>query len=58
LTARDGSLAGGNTPDGFRLKITDSTGATVYDNMFGASDANSSGNTQNLDAGSVVIHSK
>jgi hypothetical protein len=59
LTARDGSLAGGNTPDGFRLKIMDSTGTIViYDNMLGASDANSSGNTQSLDGGSVVIHSK
>jgi hypothetical protein len=59
LTARDGSLVGGNSPDGFRLKIMDSTGTVViYDNMIGASDANSSGNTQNLDGGSVVIHSK
>ncbi|MCU1336541.1 MAG: hypothetical protein JWO19_2122, partial [Bryobacterales bacterium] len=58
-TARDGSLAGGNTPDGFRLKIMDSTGATViYDNMIGATDDATSNNTQSLGGGSVVVHSK
>ena len=59
LTARDGSLAGGNAPDGFRLKIMDSTGTTViYDNMLGATDDMTSNNTQALGGGSVVIHSK
>ncbi len=59
LTARDGSLTGGNTPDGFRLKIMDSTGSTIiYDNMIGATDDMTSTNTQALGGGSVVIHSK
>jgi hypothetical protein len=59
LTARDGSLAGGNTTDGFRIQITDSTGTIViYDNMLGASSDMTSNNTQALGGGSVVIHSK
>ena len=59
LTARDGSLAGGNTPDGFRMKIMDSTGTNViYDNMLGVADDMTSNNTQALAGGSVVIHSK
>ena len=58
LTARDGNLVGNNSPDGFRIKITDaSTGGLVYDNVPGNSDAMSSGNTQALDGGSVIIHS-
>jgi hypothetical protein len=57
LTARDGGLVGNNTPDGFRLKITDASGGVVYDNVPGNSDAMNSGNTQVLDGGSVVIHS-
>jgi YDG domain/Bacterial Ig-like domain (group 3) len=60
LTARDGSLAGGNTPDGFRMKIMDSTGTNViYDNMITtATDDMTSNNTQALAGGSVVLHSK
>jgi hypothetical protein len=59
LTARDGSLAGGNTPDGFRMKIMDPTGTNViYDNMLGATDDMTSNNTQALAGGSVVIHTK
>jgi hypothetical protein len=60
LTARDGSLAGGNTQDGFRMKIMDANGTSViYDNLIGAtSDSNTTANAQPLDGGSIVIHNK
>jgi hypothetical protein len=59
LTARDGSLAGGNTPDGFRIKITDSvSGATIYDNLLSTDNTVTSANTQALGGGSIMIHSK
>jgi hypothetical protein len=57
LTARDGDLAGGkgtSTPDGLRMKVTDSSGNVVYDNLQGATDA--LGNTQPIAGGSIVIH--
>ena len=46
LTGRDGSLAGGNTPDGFRIKITDPvSGATIYDNLLSTDNSATSANT-------------
>ena len=56
LTARDGSQVGNNSPDGFRIKITDQSGGVVYDNVPGNNDTASSGNTQALGGGSVIIH--
>jgi hypothetical protein len=56
LTARDGSMVGNNTPDGFRIKITNQSGGVIYDNVPGNSDAVTSGNTQALGGGSVIIH--
>ena len=59
LTARDGSLAGGNTPDGFRIKITDPvSGATIYDNLLSTDNSMTSNNTEALGGGSIMIHSK
>jgi hypothetical protein len=58
LTARDGALVGNNTPDGFRIKITDQGGNVVYDNMSAAGNDNmTSGNTQALGGGSIIVHS-
>jgi hypothetical protein len=58
LTARDGGLYGPNTPDGFRIRITDpSTGNVVYDNMIASNTTMTSGNTQALGGGSTIIHS-
>jgi hypothetical protein len=59
LTARDGDMSGWNetiTPDGLRMKITDSNGNVIYDNLQGATDA--LGNTQPIAGGDIVIHSK
>jgi len=59
LTGRDGGLAGGNTPDGFRIKITDPvSGATIYDNLLSTDNSVTSANTQALGGGSIMIHSK
>ena len=60
LTARDGDLQGTKGKDGIRMKITTSTDQVVYDNMFtiSADDTNSPGNTQDLEGGSIQIHSK
>jgi YDG domain/Bacterial Ig-like domain (group 3)/Galactose oxidase, central domain/MBG domain (YGX type)/Kelch motif len=59
LTGRDGGQVGNNTSDGFRIKITDpSTGTVVYDNLVSTSDAMTTANTQSLDGGSVIVHSK
>ena len=60
LTARDGDLQGTKSKDGIRMKITTSTDQVVYDNMFTIStdDGNSPGNTQDLEGGSIQIHSK
>jgi hypothetical protein len=58
LTARDGALAGGNKPDGIRMKITDpATGAVIYDNRMSSDDSINSANTEDLGGGSIVIHS-
>ena len=50
LTALDGS------PDGFRIKITDSNSIVVYDNKISSDDTMSTQNTQALGGGSIVIH--
>lgn len=58
LTAKDGNMQGWKgtiTPDGFRMKITDSSGTVIYDNLLGATD--DLGNTQTIAGGSIVIHS-
>jgi hypothetical protein len=55
LTAIDGDLLGGGTPDKFRIKIWDTaSGATVYDNQMGATD--SADPTTAIAGGSIVIH--
>ena len=61
LTARDGDLSGSGAVDGIRMKITDSAGSVVYyDNKAATAtdDTMTSGNTQNLGGGSIVIHTK
>jgi hypothetical protein len=54
LTAFDG---GRDQPDGFRIKVWNDDGI-VYDNLAGADDALTQGNTQVIGAGNVVIHRK
>jgi hypothetical protein len=56
LTARDGDISGGGGVDKFRIKITDTSGAVVYDNAYGSSDDINSANPQALGGGSIVIH--
>jgi PKD repeat protein len=56
LTATDGQLVGGGSPDKFRIKITNSTGATVYDNAPGLSDDIDKVDPQAIGGGSIVIH--
>lgn len=51
LTAIDGGPGGAN--DAFRMKITDDSGAVVFDNRQGASDTSS--DTTALDGGSISI---
>jgi hypothetical protein len=59
LTALDGSLAGNNTPDGFRIKITDPTaGNVIYDNLLSTDDSVQAKNTEALGSGSIIVHSK
>jgi len=59
LTGRDGALVGGNSPDGFRIKITDPiSGSVIYDNLLSTDDSMTSANTQTLGGGSIVVHSK
>jgi len=53
LTARDGDMNGGTTPDGFRMKMTDSSGAVVYDNKAGTTNDMTAGNTQNIAGGTL-----
>jgi len=56
LTALDGALLGNGSPDGFRIKIWQtSTGTLVYDNVLGSPDTLASG-TEPLGGGSIVIH--
>ena len=56
LTATDGSLLGTGKPDKFRIKITDSSGGVVYDNVPGASDDMST-DPQVIGGGKITIHS-
>jgi len=56
LTARDGNLAG--RPDGFRIKIADSSGGVIYDNLKSADDSMTDANVQVLGGGSIQIKSK
>jgi hypothetical protein len=57
LTAIDGSLPGGNNQDRFRIKITDASGAVVYDNQMNTTDdAGLTTNATLLGGGSVNIH--
>jgi hypothetical protein len=64
LTALDGSVAGGGTLDGFRMKITDpATNTVVYDNLVSSDDTMQAKNTEALGdkgvgGGSIIIHSK
>jgi hypothetical protein len=44
--------------DKFRIKITDSAGNVVYDNVLGGSDDMTAANTQALGGGSIVIKTK
>jgi Bacterial Ig-like domain (group 3)/MBG domain (YGX type)/Kelch motif len=51
LTALDGN------PDGFRIKITDSSGTNViYDNKISTDDTINTQNTQAIGGGSIVVH--
>jgi hypothetical protein len=54
LTAIDGQVSGGGGIDKFRIKISNATGAIVYDNQMGASDTGDASTA--LGGGSIVIH--
>jgi hypothetical protein len=55
LTATDGDKCASKATDKFRIKITDSTGAVVYDNKpLAADDAD----PQEIASGSIQIHTK
>ena len=56
LTAKDGAVNNCGA-DGIRMKITNGSNV-VYDNLTSADDTMTSGNTQNLGGGSIVIHTK
>jgi hypothetical protein len=55
LTVTDGQVSGGGGVDKFRIKITDSSGNVVYDNMLGSDD--SLGDGKSIGGGRIVIHS-
>ena len=55
LTAKDGQISGGGGTDGFRIKVTDSGGNTVFDNCGGHGRMTAS-NTEAISGGSIVIH--
>ncbi len=55
LTAADSDISAGGTVDGFRLKITDPTGAVVYDNKLGTTDDMNS-STQQISGEDIVIY--
>ena len=54
LTATDSEINGGGNFDKFRMKITDSNGGMIYDNLLNAPD--STDPTTALGAGNIVIH--
>jgi hypothetical protein len=57
LTATDGDAAGGGGTDRFRIKIwRKDSGATVYDNVMGASDSLDSASPQQIGGGQIMIH--
>jgi hypothetical protein len=56
LTATDGQIAGGGGTDKFRIKITNSAGVIVYDNVPGGVDDIDNANPQAIGGGSIVIH--
>jgi hypothetical protein len=56
ITATDGSLVAGGSPDKFRIKITDSAGGVVYDNVPNGSDDIST-EPQVIGGGKITIHS-
>jgi hypothetical protein len=58
LTATDGDAPGGGGVDKFRIKVTDSSGAVIYDNSPGSSDDINGANPLAIGGGSIVIHSK
>jgi hypothetical protein len=56
LTAYDGNMPGGGGFDKFRIKITTSGGAVVYDNRIGVSDDIDFADPMIISGGSIVIH--
>jgi hypothetical protein len=54
LTATDGQVSGGGGVDKFRMKISDTAGAIVYDNQLNAPDDAKPSTA--LGGGSIVIH--
>lgn len=59
LTATDGTGAGGDGTDRFRIKIWHAaSGDLLYDNVNGSSDDIDSANPQALASGSITIHKK
>jgi uncharacterized repeat protein (TIGR03803 family) len=54
LTAIDGEISGGGGADKFRMKITETGGGLVYDNLLNAPDSDDP--TTLLGGGSIVIH--
>jgi hypothetical protein len=56
LTSTDGQLSGGGGIDKFRIKVMNSLGVVVYDNMLGLADDMVPGNGQAVAGGSIVIH--
>jgi len=54
LTTIDGDIQGKLIPDKFRIKITDSSGAVVYDNQMGAAD--DAEPATEIGGGSIVVH--
>ena len=55
LTAVDGGLKSGGSPDTFRMKVWDkATNAIIYDNLLGVSDT--ADPTTTLGGGSIQIH--
>lgn len=55
LTAYDAGVKGTGS-DGFRIKITDSSGTVVYDNLASPDDGDVASNTEPIGGGNIVIH--
>jgi len=56
LTAYDGALMSPSGFDKFRIKISDATGAVIFDNRLGMSDDIDAADPQTISGGSIVIH--